>query len=113
MEEKILNTIKKLLGINSDYTVFDTDILIGINSSISVLSQLGVNDSKEFIVDKDSVWSDYLTSGENLEMIKTYIFYKTKIGFDPPQSSFVLDSIEKQINELEWRINVAVETKCI
>lgn len=113
MEDNILNTIKKLLGSNADFTAFDTDILININSAISVLAQLGVNDSKEFVVDADSVWGDYLTSGDNLEFIKTYIYLKVRKTFDPPASSFVLDSIEKQIAELEWRINVAVETKCV
>lgn len=113
MEENILETIKKLLGVNSDYDSFDTDILININTAFSTLAQLGVNDSIEFVADKDSVWSDYLTAGNNLELIKTYIYLKVKTVFDPPASSFVLDSIEKQIAELEWRINVAVETKCI
>lgn len=113
MNENILATIKKLLGINEDYEYFDADVLININSAFSVLAQLGVNDSKGFIATADSEWSDYLPSDENLEMIKTYIYLKVKKTFDPPSSSFVLDSIDSQIAELEWRINVAVETSCI
>ena len=113
MEENILVTIKKLLGLNLDYSVFDLDILININSAFSVLAQLGVNNSDEFVVDAESNWSDYLSEGKNLEMIKTYVYLKVKSIFDPPQSSFVLDAINKQLAEYEWRINVAVETNCI
>lgn len=113
MEDNILNTIKKLLGINEDYEYFDPDVLININSAFSVLAQLGVNDSKGFVADSESVWSDYIPKDENLEMIKSYIYLKVKKTFDPPSSSFVLDSIDSQIRELEWRINVAVETDCI
>ena len=77
MEENILTTIKKLLGLTEDYTVFDLDILININSTFSVLAQLGVNDSEEFIATEDSNWSDYITNGNNLEMIKTYIYLES------------------------------------
>lgn len=113
MNDKILTTIKKLLGIASDFTAFDTDILININSTFNVLAQLGVNESNKFIATNESVWSDYLTNDENLEMIKTYIYMKVKVIFDPPATSFVMDSYKQMISEYEWRINVAVESETL
>lgn len=111
MDESILTSIKKLLGITEDYTQFDTDIIIHINSVFSTLTQLGVGPDAGFMIEDDSaVWSDYLTTSDSrLNFVKTYIYLKVRLVFDPPQSSAAIDAINRQISELEWRINVAVD----
>lgn len=108
--ESILNTIKKLLGIHVEDTAFDVDILVFINSSIAVLRQLGVGPTDPLLVaDKDTEWSALTDDDTILSMAKTYIHLNTKILFDPPGSSFVLDSFKKVIDELVWRIKEEAE----
>lgn len=110
--ESILTSIKKLLGITEDYEHFDTDIIIHINSVFSILTQIGVGSDTGFsISDKTATWSDFISDNTNLEMVKTYVYLKVKLLFDPPLNSSVTNSIEKTINELEWRLNVAAELK--
>lgn len=110
--DSILTSIKKLLGVAEDYTQFDTDIIIHINSVFSILTQLGVGPENGFsIMGKEAVWSDFLSDAKTLEMVKTYIYLKVKLLFDPPLNSSVTASIEKTISELEWRINVEAESK--
>lgn len=102
--ENILSSIKKLLGIVPEYEAFDDQILLYINSAFSTLHQLGVGPEEGFeIVDDSSTWSEII-SAPRLNMIQTYIGMKVKLMFDPPTSSFVLESINKQIAEYEWRI---------
>lgn len=108
--DSILDSVKKNLGIPEEYTVFDPDIIMHINSAFFVLSQLGVGPEKGFsISSKYYTWDLYITNDENLEAVKTYVYLKVRITFDPPSSSFVLTSMENQIKELEWRLNVAVD----
>lgn len=110
MNESILNNIKKLLGIAEDYTEFDTDIIILINSAISVLNQLGLGSDDTFsITGSTETWSDLLGEHKDLEMVKNYIYLKVRVVFDPPSQSYVLSAYNEQIKELEWRINVAVD----
>ena len=107
----VLNTIKKLLGIDADDDSFDSDICIGINSAILTLSQLGLEGKEGFIVTDDTQeWSDYLNDNKLLPMVQQYIHLKTKISFDPPQNSFVCENLKQIITELEWRIRMASET---
>ena len=109
--ESILTSIKKLLGITEDYEQFDTDIIIYINSAFSVLTQLGVGPEAGFYIeDSNAVWTDFVNDSQ-LEMLKTYVYLKVKLVFDPPASSAVIDAINRQISELEWRVNVAVDPK--
>ena len=104
--ESILTSIKKLLGIQEEYTNFDNDIIMHINSTFSTLTQLGVGPSNGFsIKDKSSTWDEFI-SDTRLECVKSYIYLKVKLLFDPPSTSAVMDSINRQINEYEWRINV-------
>lgn len=106
----ILDNIKKLLGPSADNTDFDTDIIIHINTVFSILYQLGVGPTEGFqITDASKVWTDFLPTGGKLEMVKTYVYLKTKLYFDPPMSSAAIDASNRQINELEWRINAAVD----
>lgn len=108
--ESILNTIKKLLGLEDSYTHFDADIIIGINTAFSTITQIGVGPAEGFsISDKTANWSDYISDMSKLELIKSYIQLKTKLLFDPPTSSAVIEVINKQITELEWRISVMVD----
>lgn len=110
MEESILTSIKKLLGITENDTNFDTDIIIHINSVFMVLNQLGVGQSEGFrIEDKYSTWDEYITEDDDLDAVKTYIYLKVKLIFDPPLSSSVLEANKQLINELEWRLNVQVK----
>lgn len=109
--DSILTSIKKLLGISEEYEHFDPDIVIHINSAFSVLTQLGVGPEEGFrIEDASAVWSEFLYDDPRIEFVKTYVYLKVKLGFDPPLSSAAIEAINRQISELEWRINVAVET---
>lgn len=111
MEESILTSIKKLLGIPSEYTQFDSDIIMHINSVFMILNQLGVGNSGGFsIADNNAVWSNFIENEEIVNAVKTYMYMRVRLLFDPPSNSSVMDSINRQINELEWRLNVAVET---
>ena len=108
----VLNTIKKLLGLDADDDSFDSDICIGINSAILTLSQLGLEGNEGFIVTDDTQeWSDYLNDNKLLPMVQQYIHLKTKISFDPPQNSFVCENLKQIITELEWRIRMVSENK--
>lgn len=110
MNESILTSIKKLLGITENDTNFDTDIIIHINSVFMVLNQLGVGPSEGFrIEDKYSTWDEYITEDNDLDAVKTYMYLKVKLVFDPPLSSSVLEANKQLINELEWRLNVQVK----
>lgn len=107
--ESILTSIKKLLGISEDYEAFDTDIIIFINNVLMALSQLGACPDGFSIKGKDEIWANLGIPVHKLEAIKTYIYLKVRLAFDPPTNSFVIDSIEKQIHEIEWRIILQTE----
>ena len=110
--DSILTSIKKMLGISEDYTHFDTDIIIHINSALMVLNQLGVGPEKPaYISDQLNTWEETLGNIDDLEAVRSYIYLKVRIAFDPPTSSFVLESMNRQIAELEWRLNVQAETR--
>lgn len=112
MDESILTSIKKLLGIPEDYEHFDQDIIIHINSVFMILNQLGVGPTEEFtIIDKTAVWSDFISDNKKFESVKTYVYMKVRLLFDPPLSSAVMDCINKVISEMEWRLNVAAESE--
>ena len=108
MENSILTSVKKLLGIAEDYDEFDTDIIIHINSVFVTLQQLGVGPDEGFsISDNSTTWSDYLSDNKLLNNVISYMGLKVKMLFDPPTNS----SYERTIQELEWRINVMVDPK--
>lgn len=110
MNESILVSIKKLLGITEDYKHFDTDIIMHINTVFMILMQLGVGPTSGFsILDDSAVWSDFLTSEQQLESVKTYMYLRVKMMFDPPQSGTVIQSTENLIKELEFRLSVEVD----
>ena len=109
--ESILTSIKKLLGITEEYDQFDPDIIMHINSVFMILTQLGVGPAEGFSIEDDTaVWTDFIQDIKKLESVKTYIYLKVKLTFDPPLSSAVIESMNRLINELEWRLNVAAES---
>lgn len=106
----ILTSIKKLLGgIDASETHFDPDILMHINSVFFILTQLGVGPKEGFLVSETSLWTDFLAGGIKLELVKSYVYLKVKLLFDPPLSSAMVAAMERQATEAEWRIQVAVD----
>ncbi len=110
MVNSILTSIKKLLGLDEDYEVFDIDIIIHINSAFMKLNQLGVGPIDGFsISDKSSVWSDF-TNIKDIEGIKTFVYLSVRLVWDPPQAGYLIEAINKQLDELAWRINLQIES---
>ena len=110
--DSVLLTIKKLLGIDSDYTHFDKDIIIHINSVLMTLNQIGIGPEEPVTISSEmDTWSNILGDTKNLEAIKTYVYIKVRILFDPPSSSFVLEALKRQADEIEWRLNMQTEIK--
>lgn len=108
--DSILTSVKKMLGITEDYEHFDADIIMHINSVFMILNQLGIGPVKGFsITDRFSTWEDFLQGGENLESVKSYMYMKVRLLFDPPMSSAVMEAMKQMISELEWRLNVQSE----
>lgn len=119
MNDSILTTIATMLLGSFDSTTFNatnaffTELVIGINTALSVLTQLGVGADEGFkITGTEETWEDFIQSSRvDVEMVKSYVYLKTKLMFDPPQNSFLVDSIKNLCNEFEFRINVQVDTK--
>ena len=109
--DSILTSIKKLLGIAEEYTQFDVDIIKHINTVFMILTQMGVGPPEGFsITGVYETWDDFLSDSTNLEGVKTYVYMKVQLMFDPPTSSAKLDSANRIIGELEWRLNLAGES---
>ena len=105
--DSILTTIKLQLGIEADYKHFDSQIIVHINAALMTLSQLGVGPSTPFIVINEmDTWEKAFGELPNIEAVKLYMALKVRMMFDPPTSSFVLDAMNRQVTELEWRLNV-------
>lgn len=110
MQDSILMTIRKLVCGNPYADHFDTDLLVHINACFSILNQLGVGPENGFVVtDETQSWSSYIADNYILNMVKTYVTLKVKKIFDPPLTSSVLEAMDKEISQLEWRLNVAVD----
>ena len=109
--ESILDSIKKLLGISAEYTQFDDDIIMHINTVFLNLNQLGVGPAEGFFIEDNSTeWFDFIGEEVNYNAAKTYVYLKVKLLFDPPLSSAVLESTKNMISELEWRLITAAES---
>lgn len=103
--DSILTHIKKMLGVTEEYTPFDVDIITFINTSFSILNQIGVGPPNGFSISDDtSVWTEF-EDGPVLDMVKTFVLLNVRLMFDPPSSSAVMTSMQNQINELTWRLN--------
>lgn len=108
--ESILTSIKKFLGPTSEYEHFDPEIIMHINSVFMDLKDLGVGPSAGFRIEDDtSVWTDFFAEGETLDAVKSYMYLRVKLLFDPPASSSTVASMERQIDKWEWKLNVAAE----
>lgn len=111
--ENILTSVKKLIGISAECTDFDMDVILHVNSTFSVLTQLGVGPSEGFSISDDTtIWSDFIPAEDRnkFSMVKTYVFMKAKLVFDPPTNSATLQALKESIEEYEWRLNVAAES---
>jgi hypothetical protein len=108
--ESILTSIKKLLGITADYEHFDADIIMHINTVFLNLNQIGVGPKEGFFIeDETATWTDFTEDYLPYQAVKSYIYLKVKLLFDPPLSSAVVESMNRQIAELEWRLLVAAD----
>ena len=109
--DSILTSIKKLLGIDESYTHFDQDLIMHINSALMILTQLGVGPADGFSISKATeTWTDFL--GDDLlklQSVKTYVYLKVRLMFDPPSGSALIELINRQVSELEWRLHVATD----
>ena len=105
MSGSVLNETKKLLGLPTTTDDFNQDIIVGINATLVSLKQLGVIEADFSIVEDDETsWTDIFTDRDDLTLIKSYIYQKVRLFFDPPTNSFLVDAITRQIDELEWRL---------
>lgn len=110
MADSILDSTKKILGIDASYTAFDPDILVHINTCFMVLNQIGIGPDAGFsIVDNTATWDSYLGTDLNLNPVRTYVYLRVRLLFDPPTTSYVIEAMKQQIQELEWRLSVKRE----
>lgn len=110
MSNSILTSTKKILGIEDEYTAYDVDILMHINSVFSILNQLGIGPTDGFAIeDKVATWDTFLGDDPRLNSVKTYVYLRVRLLFDPPTTSYLIDAMKQQIQELEWRLNVQRE----
>lgn len=110
ISNSILLTIKKLIGIDKDYGVFDVDLIVAINSSFMILNQLGIGPDKPFsITDESQTWADFFGDEELFALAKSYIYLRTRLLFDPPSSGVLHEAVERQISEFEWRMHVQAD----
>lgn len=107
MSNSILTSTKKVLGIEADYTAFDMDIIMHINSVFSTLNQLGIGPATGFMIeDEAALWPDFFGTDLRLNSVKTYVYLRVRMLFDPPGTSYLITAMKEQIQELEWRLNV-------
>ena len=111
--ESILTSIKKMLGIPEEYDHFDPDLIMHINSVLSILTQIGVGPSEGFRIEDDlATWEDFLGDGTDYEAVKSYVHLRVKLLFDTSTlTSAVIESMNRMISELEWRLNAIAESK--
>lgn len=108
MDDSILNSVKKMLGLDSGYDAFDMDIIMHINSVFFIMAQMGIG--KQFkIEDAGSSWSEYLEGREDLDAVKSYVYVKVRQLFDPPTSGIMTDALDARVRELEWRLFSATD----
>ena len=108
--DSILDSMKKLLGISNDYNHFDQDIIIHINTAFMSLRQIGVGPKEGFAIHgSKETWGDFLLDMKTLESVRTYLYLKVRLIFDPPTNSAVVEIFNKNINEIEWRLNSEVD----
>lgn len=111
MTDSILDSVKKVLNLADDYTAFDQDVIMHINAALSTLNQLGVGPQSGFMIeDKTAVWFDFLEGDLRLNNVKTYVYLRVRMLFDPPTIGYLVGAMQDQIKELEWRISAQRES---
>lgn len=110
IEESILNSIKLQLGITPEYDIFDQQIIMSINTALSITNQIGIGPPGGFAISgPDETWKDFIgtdTSAILVNSVKMYVYFRVKLSFDPPSSSSLTDAIERQLREIEWRLTI-------
>ena len=105
MSDSVLLSIKQMLGISPEDTSFDVNVIMSINTALTILMDLGLTEVEdEMVIDDDMTWDDLLGGRTDIEYVKTYVYQKVKMIFDPPTSTAALDAMQRSISELEWRI---------
>ena len=105
--ESILTSIKKMLGIDESYTHFDMDIIMHINSAFFSLTQIGVGPAGGFSITDDSqTWDEFIPENQRIDAVKSYVYAKVRLLFDPPSNSSLIKLLESQIAEFEWRLSL-------
>ena len=107
--ESILSSIKRLLGIAEEYEHFDMDLIMHINSVFMILNQIGVGTNNFRIENKDNTWDEFVSDSDNLASVKSYVYLKVKLLFDPPASSTIVECMNRMISEYEYRLNLESE----
>lgn len=111
MTDSILDSTKKILGLDAGYTAFDLDVITHINSAFSVINQLGIGPDDGFmIMDSSTTWTDFLGNNLKYNIVKSYVYLRVRMLFDPPNTSFLNKALEDQLRELEWRLSVHRES---
>lgn len=109
--DSILISIKKTLGMPKDYTHFDTDLIIHLNSVFMILKQLGVGPPEGFYIEDDTaLWEEFIEDPIECAGVKTYMYAKARLVFDPPQNSTIMKCLQDTVAEFEWRLNVDAES---
>jgi hypothetical protein len=110
VEPSILKSTKKILGVGEADTSFDVDIAFHINSVLSILNQVGIGPADGYMIEDDTAtWDAFIGTDPRLNLVKTYLYLKVRLLFDPPGTSYAINAMEKQIAEFEWRLNVIRE----
>lgn len=110
MTDNILEGTKKILGLAPDYDAFDHDVMTHINTALATLTQIGVGPAQGFMIESgDEEWGTFLGEDVALNPVKTYIYMKVRMAFDPPTTAFHLSSLKEQIQEMEWRLQVTAD----
>lgn len=112
MADSILDSVKKSLGLQADYDVFDADIIMHINTAFGTLNQLGVGPEEGFMIEgPEPTWDTFLMGDKRLNPVKSYVYLRARLLFDPPTTAYLVTANESQVKELEWRLNVVRETE--
>lgn len=110
-DRSILNDVKKACGLDPDYDAFDLDVILSINAAFVILDQVEARSDSIFqIEDESNTWAE-LEHQETVGLVKQYIINRAKLTFDIPPTSYLISALEKQISEIEWRLNVASDRR--
>ena len=105
MSDSVLSSTKQMLGISPEDTSFDVNVIMSINTTLTILMDLGLTEVEDQIVTSNKMtWDELLGGRTDIEYVKTYIYQKVKMIFDPPTSTAAIDAMQRSISELEWRI---------